>query len=141
MRGLLHLIKAHAREHPGRAAIIWEGGELDYAGLAAEVERVAELLDRSGLRTLALVADNGPAWAVLDLAALEADLCLVPLPRFFSAGQAQHALRRQVCRLWSPMMPMPIGPGWETRSLVHPAFRGSSADKNSPGLVRGVTVR
>ncbi len=91
---LLHLIKEHAREHPGRAAIIWESGKLDYAGLAAEVERVADLLVRSGLRTLALVADNGPEWAVLDLAALEADLCLVPLPRFFSAGQVQHALRQ-----------------------------------------------
>jgi long-subunit acyl-CoA synthetase (AMP-forming) len=46
-----------------------------------------------GARVVALLADNGPAWAVAALAVREAGLVLLPLPLFFSDGQVRHALR------------------------------------------------
>lgn len=43
-------------------------------------------------RVLGLLADNGPAWAALDLAAERAGVVLVPLPAFFTAAQCAHAV-------------------------------------------------
>ena len=44
-------------------------------------------------RVLGLLADNGPQWAALDLAAEQAGVVLVPLPTFFTAAQCAHAVR------------------------------------------------
>ncbi len=50
-------------------------------------------LARDPCRVLGLLADNGPAWLVMDLAAARAGVTLVPLPGFFSAGQLTHVVR------------------------------------------------
>jgi long-subunit acyl-CoA synthetase (AMP-forming) len=44
-------------------------------------------------RVLAVLADNGPPWAVADLAALKAGTTHLPLPAFFSPSQMKHALK------------------------------------------------
>lgn len=90
---LIERIRLHAAENPEWTALEWPGGSIGYAGLAAEIERLAAELRGQGVRTLAIALDNGPAWALLDLAALHAGLCLFPLPPFFSEGQMRHALR------------------------------------------------
>ena len=41
---------------------------------------------------LAVLADNGPPWAIADLATLKAGVAHLPLPPFFSASQVAHAL-------------------------------------------------
>ncbi len=46
----------------------------------------------AGVRVLAVLADNGPAWVIADLAALRAGVVHLPLPGFFSAAQLAHAL-------------------------------------------------
>lgn len=61
--------------------------------LVAAVTELADRLRQAGHRRVALWADNGPAWAAIDLASLEAGICLIPLPSFFSAEQLQHILR------------------------------------------------
>lgn len=66
---------------------------LDYGRLHAAVSRLARTLSATGLRSFALLADNGLSWALADLAALSAGLRLVPLPLFFSPRQIEHALR------------------------------------------------
>lgn len=43
--------------------------------------------------TIALAVENHPAWVVLDLAALESHLPLIPLPFFFSSAQWLHAIQ------------------------------------------------
>jgi long-chain acyl-CoA synthetase len=43
-------------------------------------------------RVVAVLADNGPAWVVADLAAQAAGKPHLPLPAFFSAGQLAHVL-------------------------------------------------
>ncbi|MGZ9074937.1 MAG: AMP-binding protein, partial [Burkholderiaceae bacterium] len=66
---------------------------LSAAVLATRVERVASALRaaRPTVRTLGLLADNGPDWVVADLAAERAGVPLVPLPQFFTRAQLQHA--------------------------------------------------
>ncbi len=90
---LLDRLESHAAGSPEDPALEWPGGTLSYAGLVALVRQLAAGLIERGIQVLALDLDNGPAWVVLDLAALYGGICLVPLPGFFSPGQRAHALR------------------------------------------------
>lgn len=95
---LLRRIGSQAVSTPWRTALAWPGGEMDYATLDGEVTRLAARLRATGAACVALAVDNGPAWAVADLAALSAGICLVPLPGFFSAAQVRHAFLRSGAR-------------------------------------------
>jgi len=90
MKAVLDRIAAHARQHPERPAITDGEQTLDYRGLQAEIERLAELLDR---QHVALLLGNGLAWATLDLAILQHGGVCIPMPPFFSAAQMAHVLR------------------------------------------------
>lgn len=60
--------------------------------MAAAVAELAPRLHPFRGHGVALWMDNGPAWAVCDLAALRAGVPVVPLPAFFSPGQIRHVL-------------------------------------------------
>jgi long-subunit acyl-CoA synthetase (AMP-forming) len=89
---LIARIQRHAGEAPQRTALEGPDGHIGYAELARRIELLAGELRRRRVSTIALTLDNGPAWVLLDLAALLAGICLVPLPPFFSTGQMRHAL-------------------------------------------------
>ncbi len=91
---LLQRIAEHARTIPNRPALVGTDVGLSYADLSSEIEKLAESLRQSGIKTLALDLDNGPAWALLDLAALAAEINLVPIPQFFSPQQVRHCIRQ-----------------------------------------------
>jgi long-subunit acyl-CoA synthetase (AMP-forming) len=55
--------------------------------------QLARELEARETGVVALVADNGPAWLIVDLAAQLAGTVLVPLPPFFTHDQIAHALR------------------------------------------------
>lgn len=67
--------------------------QLSYAELRHEVAARASHLQRLGVQRVALTLDNGPEWALWDLALLRAGLVCVPLPAFFSAAQQEHVLQ------------------------------------------------
>lgn len=91
---LLERIAQHAAQRPAAIALRWRNGELGYTALLAEVEEAMALLSRLGSRVIALDMENGPDWVVFDIAGLALDLCVVPLPAFFSAVQLRHAITR-----------------------------------------------
>lgn len=62
------------------------------AGLEARVAPLERALRRARPRVLGLLADNGPGWLALDLAAERAGVPLVPLPAFFTPEQMRHAV-------------------------------------------------
>lgn len=62
------------------------------AELLSAIELLASRLAAS--RVLAVLADNGPAWVIADLAALRAAIVHLPLPDFFSQAQLAHALEQ-----------------------------------------------
>jgi long-subunit acyl-CoA synthetase (AMP-forming) len=82
--------------HAGRAAssVALQGADetITYGELPRRIERVAEALGALNARAVGLLADNGPAWALVDLAALRSGITLVPLPAFFSDAQLAHAV-------------------------------------------------
>jgi len=65
----------------------WSVGEA-LAELGALRERLAPS------RVLGVLADNGPAWAMADLAAHDAGITHLPLPGFFSPAQLRHAIEQ-----------------------------------------------
>ncbi|WP_020653183.1 AMP-binding protein [Massilia niastensis] len=68
--------------------------DLDRAGLARRIERVgtALLARRQPRAPVAILADNSPEWLAIDLAAQALDICLVPLPLFFTPAQWMHVI-------------------------------------------------
>lgn len=61
--------------------------------VAAAAHALAERLREAGVRRLATLLDNGPAWVAVDRACSQAALVHVPLPLFFTPAQVAHAVR------------------------------------------------
>lgn len=74
--------------------VVLESGAiaLTRAALLAEAGRIASRLKASGTSCVALLADNGIEWVLVDLACQLASITIVPLPLFFSREQLQHAI-------------------------------------------------
>lgn len=90
---IFEAIRQLALKQPGSTALVGQTQQLSYAELALVTQNTGEQLREMNMRMMALALDNSPAWAVLDLAAMESNIPVVPLPFFFSAGQVTHALR------------------------------------------------
>lgn len=89
---MLAQLAKHATRHPARLALQGSRQRLNYAELHDQVVVLAEHLRSLNVRSLALALDNGPVWALFDLAALEAGVALLPIAPFFSPTQVRHAL-------------------------------------------------
>ena len=75
----LHGIAATGAE---RVALQGTGQSLTYGELDLAVAEAAYALHAEDFRAIGLLADNGLPWALADLAALAANIPLVPLPLF-----------------------------------------------------------
>lgn len=93
MSRILEALRRQALRQPDAPALDTVQGVRSYQQLSADVDHVAQMLRERGLQSLALLADNGLAWALADLGAIAAGVRFVPIPPFFSAQQALHALR------------------------------------------------
>lgn len=93
MSAVIAAIASWAAQAPTAPALQGSAGTMSYAGLAQTLVAAADHLQGSAPRVVGLAMDNGPLWAVMDLAAMRAGIPLVPLPFFFSAGQVLHAVR------------------------------------------------
>ena len=89
---LLQRLARHAAACSDSLAIQGSDLSLDYAALYDSVRLTMSWLRGLEVESLALDIDNGPAWAVIDIAAMEAGIALVPLPPFFSPDQVHHVL-------------------------------------------------
>ena len=90
---ILAALQRHAVSVPRKAALQDEHGALTYGELSGEVERLADRLRACSPRAIAILADNGKAWALADLASHAAGIPCIPLPLFFSPAQIAHVLK------------------------------------------------
>ncbi len=90
---ILAALQRHAASHPGKVALQDEHGALTYGELPDTIARLADQLRAAAPRAIAILADNGKAWALADLAAHAAGIPCIPLPLFFSPSQMAHVLR------------------------------------------------
>ncbi|MEO8324268.1 MAG: AMP-binding protein [Nitrospirota bacterium] len=85
----LREIAHHCEE---RSAVITSSTSLSYGQLWHRIDQVGNFLQQQSIRSLALLADNSLDWIIVDLACLANGIVCIPLPRFFSIDQIQHAL-------------------------------------------------
>lgn len=93
MSTIIAALRHYAEKMPQRIALQDQDNALSYADLLVTVEQLATRLQASSPRVVGLLADNGTAWALADLAALAAGIPIIPLPLFFSPGQIAHVIR------------------------------------------------
>lgn len=96
-QSVIGAIDSFAAKTPNKTALqgkVSEGrnGALSYADLAMSIELTTYKLNHAGAKVLGIAMDNSPAWAIVDLAAMQLGLPVVPLPYFFSAEQIIHAI-------------------------------------------------
>ncbi len=92
IKPLIAQLEKRAANHPN--SLVLGSGE---SGLTAPklldlVQETAGTLRSLPISVMALYADNGPGWVVMDLACQLAGIVLLPIPSFFSNEQFQHAL-------------------------------------------------
>lgn len=92
-------IREYAIQQPNKLAIEGDDGQLDYQSLLDEIEITCSTLGFPGSsdagqssHSFAVIMDNHPAWAVLDLCLFFNHQRSVPLPKFFSLEQLKHAI-------------------------------------------------
>lgn len=92
LQTLWHALQRTTRAEPQRPRLCQGARQLTAAGLLAAAERTATALASTGVRVLALAAEDGPDWVVIDLACALAGVVAVPVPPFFSPRQIAHLL-------------------------------------------------
>jgi len=93
MSELLNTLKSIAQAEPNKKAVITESLTLSYQQLLSDVAMTADLLSVYQGQVVALLADNGLEWLIVDLAAQMAGVILLPIPIYFTDRQIQHALQ------------------------------------------------
>ena len=89
---LWQTLQRHANERGYQPALTDNHEHVTYRELLPLVRQHADLLRQTGADTVALAMDNSVAWVLWDLAALYAEIALVPIPPFFTPEQARHAM-------------------------------------------------
>lgn len=87
------LLRQLAQQDADAVACVGEQHTLSYRGLLARVAERSAVLRTHSAQVFGLLLDNAPLWVVLDLAALESQKVMIPLPFFFSAEQLAHSIR------------------------------------------------
>ena len=92
MNPLLHALQQQAKNQPQDIVLEGRGIAVSAAELLAQLQSLARFLRGSGAQTIAIYADNSPAWAMVDLVCQLECLHLVPVPTFSSSAQVEHLL-------------------------------------------------
>jgi len=89
---LLSTLVEHANSRPQAVALANNQTSICYADLLTLVNNFSDKLRSSKVKIIGLYMENGPAWAIIDLATQIVGVTLVPLPAFFSDKQLAHAI-------------------------------------------------
>jgi long-subunit acyl-CoA synthetase (AMP-forming) len=92
MNPLLHALESRAKEAPEDILVFSESQQLSAQSLIKEAQQLAAQLKQHNIQILALYANNSPSWVTVDLACQLANVCLLPLPTFFSIQQLHYAI-------------------------------------------------
>ncbi len=99
-QSLSDAIARFAIESPLQTALQGSDTSISYAELAIAIGQikqrfaysVSKVFGSTSSMVLGIAMDNCPAWAIADLAAMQLNLPVVPLPLFFSTEQIVHAI-------------------------------------------------
>ena len=89
---LLPMLAVHAAKHPDRLALQDQHAHLNYAELAEQVTVCATWLQSLDVDRIGFDAQNSVSLVIVDLACMQAGVCVMPIPPFFSAEQVAHVI-------------------------------------------------
>ncbi|MCL9781991.1 AMP-binding protein [Vibrio sp. S4M6] len=98
MNQILEALDRQAMNNPQQLAFVGQSHQgsycsISYQDLKNEVEAIANVFRSMKMRCIALRAENSVDWVVIDLAAMKAQVSIVPVPTFFSEQQVAHTLK------------------------------------------------
>ncbi len=116
--------------------------QLTFDELANRVNAFANWLAEQEISSIGFQLNNGIEWLVCDLASIQANLTIVPIPMFFSKTQISHVIRDANVDLFVQEDPCLFNPAsdpeiWETVAL--PGTTGTTgyrARKRYPGTTK-----
>ena len=92
MSQLLDKINAYSVTQPQHIALKSRSGEVCYSELYSRMVTLSEELKKLELTNLGIWADNSADWIIIQLAAMHAEINVIPIPTFFSPAQVQHLI-------------------------------------------------
>jgi len=92
MNELLARLADRVSTDPGSVVLETANETLTAFELHAAIRLFADTLKSVDVKRLGLLAENSPGWIIADLACQLADICLIPLPHFFSDTQLFNSM-------------------------------------------------
>jgi long-subunit acyl-CoA synthetase (AMP-forming) len=93
MNKIIDSIKLRSQQTPHLIALSKSGQKISYSELVFEIEKLTEFLRQKSFSSVAIFADNSPAWIAFDLACLKAKITITPIPHFFTKDQILNLLQ------------------------------------------------
>jgi len=93
MQNLFRKLQERALYQPSAPALISGHKQVSNLQLCERIDYLAQQLQQTQLKCVALYMDNSIEWIVADLAAMQLGLTLIPIPLFFSQQQVQHLVK------------------------------------------------
>ena len=87
MNWLMTALDRWAGLQPDKTALCGGEATVSYGDLRRQIETLTDWLNDQKTDRLALLLDNCPAWAVIDIACMNAGKTLIPIPAFFTPAQ------------------------------------------------------
>jgi len=81
-----------ADEFPDTTALVGEHESISYKEMLLRALNIADWFDQVRVSSLGLYRENSIEWIIIDLAALIANVTLVPIPRYFSNQKIRHLI-------------------------------------------------
>ncbi|MFW1678749.1 AMP-binding protein [Pontibacter sp. JAM-7] len=123
---------ARVEQQPHVAALTSQEASLSYAALAERIAELGQWLQQLQTSHIGIWLDNGIDWIVVQLAAMQLQIPVTPIPVFFSSRQVRHAVQRSGCDLlFCEQMDWLEAAGLEFRQL--PNIAGYSMCRLTPG--------
>jgi long-subunit acyl-CoA synthetase (AMP-forming) len=89
---VISAIEQKAAMSPTAVALQGPQASVSFASLLDEIINLQTDFRKKGLNRIGLLMENSPAWAIVDLAALNNQSVMVPLPDFFTDKQLLHVI-------------------------------------------------
>ena len=99
MDTLYQQIQKTAKNNPNKIALQTQQQAITYSELIKLIEQTIISLQGLSPKLVAIHAENCPAWVVVDLACQILNICVLPLPTFFSEEQSVHAVESSAADL------------------------------------------
>lgn len=106
--------------------------------LIVRCNELATLLKSSNSTIVALYGDNSCDWVTADLACQQANICLIPIPTFFSQSQINHvctslAVDTVICQTSEPFTAIPGASHHRQRTIFDGRYQLLQLDCSEPG--------